>query len=203
MNTEELTQRLFYQQEEKSKKAEEKRQTLLKENETRLLWTNQKLTREREKGMVERVYVQQIARMEATRDKNIKQLEESAKAKNRKNLSQSEVVEVVSRMYATEVERRKANSDGLTKRYQPAPVRKVLDGNKLKEVNSRLYDDAKGKKEDTRKKLMVKHQPDDLPPIKKLSKGQQKDMVWALVCLVQSLPLPSPTSQAERLTTKA
>eukprot|EP01060_Flectonema_neradi_P028038 TRINITY_DN37713_c0_g1_i1.p1 TRINITY_DN37713_c0_g1~~TRINITY_DN37713_c0_g1_i1.p1 ORF type:complete len:177 (+),score=38.65 TRINITY_DN37713_c0_g1_i1:31-531(+) len=147
VDTEELTKRLFYQQQERSKQVEEKRQKTLKDNETRLLWSNKRLTKEDEKGMVERIYIQQMARKEQQRENHIKTLEANAKTKNNKVLTQSDMSEVVQRMYTSEVERRKAKEESLGKKYQPPPVRKTLDLEKLKEVNSRLYEETKGKKE--------------------------------------------------------
>ena len=180
VDTEELTKRLFYQQQERSKQVEEKRQKTLKDNETRLLWTNKRLTKEDEKGMVDRIYVQQMTRQEQRREQHIKTLEANTKAKNLKTLTQSDLSEVTQRMYTSEVERRKIKEETLGKKYQPPPVKKTLDMEKLKEVNSRLYEETKGKKEKTRQVLYNKYCAQDLPVSKKLNKSQQQEMASRL-----------------------
>ena len=149
--------------------------------------------------MVDRVYTQQIQRMVTSRDKNQKMLEEAAKAKQQKQLSQAELTDVVSRMYTTEVERRRAHEESLSKKYQPPPVKRTLDSNKVKEVNARLYEDANTKREETRARLSEKHTPPDLPPIKKLTTVQQTEMV----CFFHQHKKKNPFLQALRLSAKS
>eukprot|EP00756_Hemistasia_phaeocysticola_P017582 Hpha_TRINITY_DN15547_c2_g11::TRINITY_DN15547_c2_g11_i1::g.108591::m.108591 len=174
-----LNERLYIQQQKKTKDAERKREQELKSNETRLLITQKKLKKEELEGMVGRIYTSQMAKMQQRRDKNQHELEKQSQVQGKK-MTTGDLSEMVQRMYNTEVDRRKTREAILEKKYQPPPPRRKLDREKEKEVNSRLYEETKGKKEQIRDKLYQKYNADDIPPPRKLGKSQQEAMAARL-----------------------
>eukprot|EP00662_Eupelagonemidae_sp_cell21_P006630 gene6630-17365_t len=131
----------------------------------RRMQDDRKLNKDDLDKMVESVYTRQMEKQKVTVEKNQKRLEEERQGAAPR---------------AGRVEKRKAKEKSLEQKYQPPPVSKKLDKEKTKEVNSRLYEETKGKKEMIRAAMYEKHNGADIPKPKKLGKEQQAQMAQRL-----------------------
>eukprot|EP01065_Artemidia_motanka_P023588 TRINITY_DN2823_c0_g1_i1.p1 TRINITY_DN2823_c0_g1~~TRINITY_DN2823_c0_g1_i1.p1 ORF type:complete len:196 (+),score=66.82 TRINITY_DN2823_c0_g1_i1:125-712(+) len=179
VDVEALNERLYVQQKKKTRDAEDRREKELKANETRHLANQRKLTKEELEGMVGRVYTAQVAKKVQRLEKNQQELEAQSKRQHR-TMNSSDMTDMVQRMFTAEVERRKVKERALEQKYQPPPPKKKLDREKEKEVNARLYEDTKGKRDRIRGELYQKYNAHDIPPSKKLGKEQQEAMAARL-----------------------
>lgn len=182
--------RLYGAAMEKNKQKEEKRQQALKAEETKLLTIGvdkdstgkilpKKLTKESMEKMVDSVYKAPMEKAKKNEEKRQRERLEQQKAST-KPMSSAECQEMVQKMYYMETDKRKTKAGLLEKKYQPPPVSVKLDSDKTKEVNARLYEATKGKKEAKVAELYQKYNGSDLPKSRKLGKGEQEAMAARL-----------------------
>jgi hypothetical protein len=174
-----VTQRLFYAQSERSRTLEEKRQQTLGQSG----FKQDPLTEEGTRSLVTRIYDNQIDRKKQTAEKN--QAKREALAAPTKTIGESEMSEMVQRMYYQQKEKTVKMNDSLAKKYQPAPVSRRLNKEEEKASASRLADGFREKKQETREKLFDKYIAPMEPEKKTIDKAGVKAMADRL-CTTKS-----------------
>jgi hypothetical protein len=169
--SEQITQRLYYQQQEKSKQWEEKRHQILgKARPESKVITNEELT-----TLVQRVYDQQIERKNKT--KETLKMKQDAMIPEGKTITEGELQEMVQRMYYTENEKKHKTMASLRHKYQPAAPKKTLDKEQLDESAKRLSSVDWEKRE---RELFEKHVLPMEPKTAKLTKAQIRETATRL-----------------------
>ena len=166
--SEKVTQRLFYQQQERAQQLEAKRREILDSVVPKPVT----ITHETQEALVERIYKQQLERKKRATEEN--QIKRDALRTQSKTITESEVADMVQRMYYMENEKKLKSKEALRKKYQPDKEDRRLDKTEQEAVGSRLANGYREKKEETRKKLYEKYVTPLNPTFAKISKEQLK-----------------------------
>jgi len=161
--TEQVTQRLYYQQQEKMKRTEAERQATL----AKFVPESKVLLPCDLEGHLTRVYSRQIERKKQAMDEAAAKLE--AERPVVKQIPSSVVQDMIQRMYYTEQEKKAKGQYTLKKKYQPEAKTTHMAGDVLKASVERLAHADYDKRE---KELYEKHVLPQMPKTVKMSKDQ-------------------------------
>ena len=164
---EQVSQRLFYQQQERAKQNEEKRKAKLEA----VGLPKRPLTTEAQEGLVQRIYVAQMDKKRRQQENDEKQRESLMPAT--KKISETELQESVQRMYYHQKERSQKEREKAAEKYGMKVDHKRLDKDQQQQMADRL---AKNTKEEAKQKLFEKYIAPMDPKKVTISKDQLKAM---------------------------
>ena len=165
-----VTQRLFYQQAERARTLQQKRQATLEAG----VYKQEPLSKETTESLVHRIYEQQMEKKKRLEEEHQKKRE--ALAAPVKTMTQDDMSEMVKRMYYQQQERTVKTKEHLRAKYQPETEKKRLTKEQQDECGNRLFKGSKARKEEIRKKIFDQYVAPMDPPNKKITKEQMKAM---------------------------
>jgi hypothetical protein len=168
---EQTTQRLYYQQQEKTKQWDDKRKQIL----AKVRPESKVITGEELSALVQRVYDQQVERKKKT--KETLKMKQDAMIPEGKSITEGELQEMVQRMYYTENEKKVKTMSSLRHKYQPASPKKTLEKEQMEESAKRLSSVDWEKRE---RELYEKHVLPQEPKTAKLTKAQIQETATRL-----------------------
>lgn len=165
-----VTQRLFYQQAERSKALETKRRQTL----DAVRPPPKPLTQESTQNLVQRIYTAPMdKRKRVAEDIQKKREELNASAKT---LSEADTTEMVQRMFYQEQQKAATNMKSLKAKYQPDRELNRLDKAHQDSLGDRLAKGVHEKRAEARKKLFDKYIAPMEPPKRTISPADVKKM---------------------------
>jgi hypothetical protein len=170
LTKEELTQvtdRLFYKQQERAKQNEEKRREKLES----VGIPKKPLTSQGQENLVQRIYTAQLERKKKQQEHQEEQ--RASSTVNTKQISEAELTESVQRMYYAQKEHSNKEREKLAEKYGMKVDHKKLEKEQQQAMANRL---STWTKEEARKKLFEKYIAPMDPPVVKISADQVKAM---------------------------
>lgn len=168
---EQVIQRLYYQQQTKTKQWEDKRMDTLSKTRP----PPKTISKEELETLVQRVYNQQIERKNKT--KETLQMKQDALIPAGKSISEAELQEMIQRMFYMENEKKVKTQQTLVNKYQPQQESKKLDAEQVKASALRLSHVDWEKRE---RELMEKHVLPHDPKTVKMTREQLNETATRL-----------------------